>query len=100
MDRIAQTVTYLKSTWSPQLDDVTVLLSDMPKTLTDAHDPRWTLDRSRQTITFHRLPITQNSEMQDADALQRQMFVEYCVFSAFGELIGREPWELSGGERP
>lgn len=99
MDRVASTSTYLKNTWSPELDDVTVLLSDMPVTISD-HDPRFTIDRPQRTIVFHRLPIERSADMREADPLQRQMMVEYCVFSAFAELTGREPWEMSGEGRP
>ncbi|MCD7102359.1 hypothetical protein [Pseudoclavibacter sp. 13-3] len=96
IDRITATSSYVKANWAPELDDVTVLLSDMPNQMRDGHDPRWTVDQRQRTIVLHRLPLTLGAEMEDADEVQRQMTIEYCVLSAFAELTGRQPWEMHG----
>ncbi|GAA3946687.1 hypothetical protein [Pseudoclavibacter caeni] len=98
-DQVARATAWVRGRWAPELDDVTVLLSDMPREPGDGHDPRWSVLPERRVVVLHRLPLTYGFEVEDADETERQATVEHCVFAAFAELTGRQPWEMSGDDR-
>lgn len=97
-DRIAGgTVEYLRSLWPEDLGNVQFdfvsVPSDPPWEL-PAEPKLWRVDRQAQRITFFRVPLQRSGRLHVNDAAHRRMFIEYAVYSAVAEYLGREPWEL------
>ncbi|WGD38105.1 metallopeptidase family protein [Lysinibacter sp. HNR] len=97
-DRIAGgTVEYLRSLWPEQLNSVQFDFVSVPTDSIekDSEKPQlWRVTRASKRITFFRVPLQRSGDLHMEDALQRRMFIEYAVYSAIAEYLGKEPWEL------
>ncbi|MFT4231864.1 MAG: metallopeptidase family protein [Leucobacter sp.] len=57
----------------------------------------YSVDRRARSIVLYRVPIQRAKGLHVDDDEHRRAFVEYCVYQAVCEYLGREPWELLPG---
>lgn len=93
---VADTAEYLFSLWPNELSGVRVAVADLPaQELPETSAQRWSVDRPASQITLFRLPVQRSTLVKGLDDLHTQMVIEYTVFLAFAEYLGKEPWELA-----
>lgn len=93
---VADTAGYLVSRWPEELASVRLEVADLPTSeLSPTSGQRWLADRTAERITLYRLPTSRSGIMRGLDPIHAQMLVEYTVFLAFAEYLGKEPWELA-----
>ncbi|GAA3588316.1 metallopeptidase family protein [Klugiella xanthotipulae] len=103
-DRVAGgTVEYLRSLWPGELDRVrfdfvSIPVTPSPEPVTEPQ--LWRVDAANHRITFYRVPLQRSGKLHVEDAAHRRMFIEYAVYSAVAEYLGKEPWELLPPEAP
>lgn len=92
---VSGTCDYLKEAWPEELDKLRWRIIDAPaiKDSTQAV-ARWSVNKEAFEITIYRLPIERMGHSRRPDALDERMHIEQYVFTAVGELIGKDPWEL------
>lgn len=95
---VGDTASYLVSRWHDELASVRVDVADVPAhELPASTGQKWSTDRATNRIVIYRLPIQRAGIMKDLDQVHTQMLVEYTVFLAFAEYLGKDPWELAPG---
>ncbi len=97
-DRIAGgTVEYIRSLWPEDLENVQfdfVSIPTDPAPQTDEEPQLWRVSRAEKRVTFFRVPLQRSGRLHVNDQAHRRMFIEYAVYSAVAEYLGKEPWEL------
>ena len=84
---VAGTCDYLKNAWPEELANLRWRVIDAPAIKDSAEAvARWSVN--------NRLPIERMGHSRRPDALDERMHIEQYVFTAVGELIGKDPWEL------
>jgi hypothetical protein len=83
-----------------QLADVTFEVAGLPASPDPSRVERWRVDRTSRTVVVYRLPIERLSHVSEAhrsaDAeWQHRVLVEGWVLQAVGDLLGKDPWDLS-----
>lgn len=93
---VSDAAAYVVSDWRDELEGVRLEIADVPsQELATRTGQRWSTDRRERRIVLYRLPIQRAGLMRGLDATHRRMLVEYYVFVAFADYLGKEPWELS-----
>lgn len=93
---VADTASYLVSRWHDELAEVRLDVADVPAhELPASTGQRWLADQADKRIVIYRLPVQRAGIMRGLDSIHVQMLVEYTVFLAFAEYLGKEPWELA-----
>lgn len=93
---VGDTAGYLVGQWHDELASVRLEIADVPaRELPASTGQRWFADHDRKTITLFRLPIQKAGIMRGLDSIHVQMMIEYTVFLAFADYLGKEPWELA-----
>jgi hypothetical protein len=92
---VSATCDYLKASWPEELENLNWQIVDAPS-ISPNEDVvrRWNVKKSTSTIVIYRLPIERLGHHRRTDALHERMHIEEYVFSAVGELLGKDPWEL------
>jgi hypothetical protein len=99
-DLVAETADHLRELWPDELVDVAFEVAGRPARLDASEVERWRVDRTARTVVIYRLPIERLSHVPEArrsaDAeWQHRVLVEGWVLQAVGDLLGKDPWELS-----
>ncbi len=93
---VAETAGYLVSRWHDELAPVRLEVADVSaKELPATTGQRWLSDHAQQRVVIFRLPVQRAGIMRGLDPLHVQMMIEYTVFLAFADYLGKEPWELA-----
>jgi hypothetical protein len=92
---VAGTCDYLKEAWPEELAALRWRIIDAPAINQNTDEvARWSVNKQAFEITIYRLPIERMGHSRRPDALDERMHIEQYVFTAVGELIGKDPWEL------
>lgn len=91
---VGQTAEYLISLWPERLEQVSVEIADVPWT-TLPH--RWYTNQAERRIVLFRLPIERSGQHRSLDPHQAQALIEFYVFRAFSEYLGKDPWDIAPG---
>ena len=92
---VSGTCDYLKAAWPDELDKLRWRIVDAPALAKNTDEvARWSVNKEACEITIYRLPIERMGHSRRPDALDERMHIEQYVFTAVGELIGKDPWEL------
>ena len=92
---VAGACDYLQASWPEELADLKWQVLDAPTLGKDAKAVRrWAVKREEMTIVIYRLPIERLGHPRRTDALHERMHIEEYVFTAVGNLLGKDPWEL------
>ena len=92
---VSGTCDYLKAAWPNELDKLRWRIVDAPALAKNTDEvARWSVNKEAFEISIYRLPIERMGHSRRPDALDERMHIEQYVFTAVGELIGKDPWEL------
>jgi len=99
-DLVAATVEHLRETWPDDLDGVSVEVAPVPDLPDATSVPRWSVDAAARRVVLYRLPIERLGPARERrdetdDEWRHRAAVEGHVLRAVGELLGRDPWDLS-----
>lgn len=93
---VASTVDYLRGVWPEELADVTFEIAAGPHSVIPGVGvERWSVDTTRRSVVFYRLPIQRLTRLHRNDDMHRRMIIESCVFRGIAELLGKDPWDLA-----
>jgi len=91
-------VEYLQDALPDELRDVQIGFQTAPSGRGESRFPLlYSVDRAAKAIMLYRMPIQRARGLHVNDEEHRRYFVEYCVYQAVCEYLGREPWELLPG---
>ena len=92
---VAGACDYLKASWPDELEHLKWQVIDAPTINRDSRAVRrWAVKREEMTIVIYRLPIERMGHHRRTDPLHERMHIEEYVFTAVGNLLGKDPWEL------
>jgi len=99
-DLVAATVEHLRGTWPDDLEGVSVEVAPLPDLPEATSVPRWSVDAAERRVVLYRLPIERLGAAREHrdetdDEWRHRAAVEGHVLRAVGELLGRDPWDLS-----
>lgn len=91
-------VEFLQAALVEELKGVQIGFQTVPSGLGQSEMPMlYSVDRASRTIMLFRMPIQRTRNLHVDDAEHRRYFVEFCVYRAVCEYLGREPWEVLPG---
>ena len=83
------------SAWPDELSRLNWQVQDAPTLPLDAKKvSRWAVRRDTFTIIIYRVPIERLTHHRRTDLLDERMHIEQFVFSAVGNLIDKDPFDL------
>jgi hypothetical protein len=86
------TVDFIKTNYAEELGELKYEILDAPSLRSGAtRVRRWAVKSDDQTIVIYRLPIERFGGHRRKSAFEARMSIEFQVFSAAANLIGREP---------
>ncbi len=89
---IKNTVEFIKVNYSEELGQLKYEIYDSPSYRPGAKKVRrWAVKADQMTIVIYRLPIERFGQHRRKTHFEVRMSIEFQVFSAAAELIGREP---------
>ena len=89
---VKNTVDFITANYSEDLSDLKYEIYDSPSYRPDAKKVRrWAVKSDQKTIVIYRLPIERFGQHRRKSIYEIRMSIEYQVFSAAAELIGRDP---------
>lgn len=95
---VSGTCDYLKAAWPEDLAKLRWRIIDAPALNKNTDEvARWSVNKEAFEITIYRLPIERMGHSRRPDAMDERMHIEQYVFTAVGELIGKDPWQLIPG---
>ena len=99
-DLVAETADHLRELWPEDLADVTFEVAGLPAVPDPTRVERWRVDRVARSVVVYRLPIERLSHVPEShrqvdDEWQHRVLVEGWVLQAVGDLLGKDPWDLS-----
>ena len=91
-DIIKNTVEFIKANFADELSDLKYEIYDSPSYRPGVKKVRrWAVKSDQMTVVIYRLPIERFGQHRRKTLFEIRMSIEYQVFSAAAELIGREP---------
>ena len=91
-DIVKNTVEFIKANFADELGDLNYEIYDSPSYRPDVKKVRrWAVKSDQMTVVIYRLPIERFGQHRRKTLFEIRMSIEYQVFSAAAELIGREP---------
>ena len=89
---VKNTVDFIKANYAEELGDLKYQIFDAPSFRADAKRVRrWAVKTNEKTIVIYRLPIERFGGHRRKNPFEIRMSIEFQVFSAAANLIGREP---------
>jgi len=89
---VKNTVEFITANYPEELSSLRYEIFDSPSYRTDTKKvKRWAVKTSQQTIVIYRLPIERFGQHRRKTPFEIRMSIEFQVFSAAAELIGRDP---------
>jgi len=89
---VKNTVDFIVANYPEELSALRYEIYDSPSYRPDAKKVRrWAVKTNQQTIVIYRLPIERFGQHRRKTSFEIRMSIEFQVFSAAAELIGREP---------
>ena len=84
---------YLRREWPEELKNLNWQVQDAPEVVIgESSVPRYAVNAETMTVTIYRIPLIRLTHNRRTDYIDERIHVEQEVFSAVGELLGREPW--------
>ena len=84
---------YLRREWPEELKNLNWQVQDAPELVAgESSVPRYEINAETMTVIIYRLPLIRLTHNRRTDYIDERIHVEQEVFSAVGELLGREPW--------
>ncbi|MEO0023919.1 MAG: hypothetical protein RL196_360 [Actinomycetota bacterium] len=91
-DIVKNTVEFIKANFTDDLGEMKYEIYDSPTFRPDTKRVRrWAVKTDQMTIVIYRLPIERFGQHRRKSPFEIRMSIEFQVFSAAAELIGREP---------
>ena len=91
-DIVKNTVEFIKTNYADELGQLKYEIFDSPSFRPGANKVRrWAVKTEQMTIVIYRLPIERFGQHRRKTNFEVRMSIEFQVFSAAAELIGREP---------
>ena len=91
-DIVKNTVEFIKANYVDELGDLTYEIHDSPSLRPGSTKVRrWAVKTDQKTIVIYRLPIERFGQHRRKSLFEVRMSIEFQVFSAAADLIGREP---------
>ena len=89
---VKNTVEFITANYPEELSALKYEIYDSPSYRQDTKKVRrWAVKTSQQTIVIYRLPIERFGQHRRKTPFEIRMSIEFQVFSAAAELIGRDP---------
>jgi hypothetical protein len=89
---VKNTVEFIKANYSDELAGLRYQIFDSPSFRPGAKRVRrWAVKTDEMTIVIYRLPIERFGQHRRKNLFEIRMGIEFQVFSAAAELIGRDP---------
>ena len=89
---VKNTVEFIRVNYPDELGDLAFQIFDSPSYRPDQKRVRrWAVKSDEKTIVIYRLPIERFGQHRRKSPFEVRMSIEFQVFSAAAELIGREP---------
>ena len=97
-DIVKNTVEFIKANFAEELGELKYEIFDSPSFRPDSKKVRrWAVKSDQMTVVIYRLPIERFGQHRRKTLFEIRMSIEFQVFSAAAELIGREPDFFLGG---
>ncbi|AOY56373.1 hypothetical protein A4Z71_05325 [Candidatus Rhodoluna planktonica] len=90
---------FLRHAYPEDLGSMRCLITDAPAVSESSEGvKRWAARPEDLTIVIYRLPIERLGHVRRTDPMHERMHIEEYVFQAAAALIGKDPWDLLGGD--